>query len=78
MAERYRCVGDRIVTLLDDPWLTRAEAAAYLNVNPSYLEKRKRRGLLPRFSQVGKRIIRYRRSDLDAFLTSGLQDDADE
>ena len=43
------------------------EAAAYLNVQSSTLEQWRWNGRGPRFSKLG-RAVRYRQSDLDAFL----------
>lgn len=52
-----------------EPLLTRREAAAYLQVAPGTLavwDCKKRYDLRP--IKVGRRLVRYRRSDLDRFL----------
>ena len=53
------------------PLLTEAAAARLLGVSPQYLVKWRFLGrpVLP-FVRVGKRMIRYRQSDLDAFIRS--------
>jgi len=43
------------------------EAAIYLNVKPATLEMWRWNGRGPRFVKIG-RSVRYRQSDLDAFL----------
>ncbi|MBJ6751354.1 helix-turn-helix domain-containing protein [Geomonas anaerohicana] len=47
--------------------LTTPEAAAYLKVKPATLEQWRWNGRGPRFAKIG-RSVRYRMSDLDAFL----------
>jgi excisionase family DNA binding protein len=49
------------------PILRTAEAAAFLNVQPSTLEQWRWNGKGPRFVKIG-RSVRYRQSDLDDFL----------
>jgi len=48
------------------------EAAAYLRTSPSTLAKRRLYGTGPRYCRIG-RAIRYRKSDLDDFMASTLQ-----
>ena len=48
------------------PLMSTAEAAAYLRVSKSYLDKRRVYGGGPKFLRFGKRIL-YRKSDLDAW-----------
>ena len=58
-----------------DDWLSRKEAAIYLNkigcpVSVRMLEKRafnNNAGRGPAFTRVGGRVVRYRRGDLDAW-----------
>ncbi|WP_425085181.1 helix-turn-helix transcriptional regulator [Ruegeria profundi] len=54
-------------------YLTAREAAQYTGINESYLAKL-RMGIGdvagPRFIRIGLRSIRYKRSDLDAWMTS--------
>ncbi len=47
--------------------LTPGEAAAYLRVSKSYLDKLRVYGGGPKFVRPGKRKILYRKSDLDAW-----------
>ena len=58
----------------DDPWLTTKEAARYLNCHPNTLEKMRCRGDGPRFYKFGSKAVRYKKSDLDAFLMGGGHD----
>lgn len=48
------------------PWLTQAEAAAYLRVHPDTLRRHANRGQIRRYGE-GKGQ-RYRRTELDRFL----------
>lgn len=48
--------------------MTTAQAAELLQVKPQTLEQWRWRGCGPRFVKVG-RSCRYRRADLDAYLT---------
>lgn len=48
------------------------DAAAYLRTSPSTLAKRRLYGTGPRYCRIG-RAIRYRKSDLDDFMASSLQ-----
>lgn len=48
-------------------WLSTAEAAEYLSLSRSHLNKLRCIGGGPRFS-AATRAIRYRRSDLDAWM----------
>ena len=45
------------------------DAAAYLRTSPLTLAKRRLYGTGPRFCRIG-RAIRYRKSDLDEFMTT--------
>jgi hypothetical protein len=45
------------------------EAAAYLRTSPSTMAKRRLYGTGPRYCRIG-RAIRYRKSDLDDFMTA--------
>lgn len=49
------------------PWLTPADAAAYLSVSTGTLANWRSAGNGPRYKAVG-RLVRYHRDDLDAFL----------
>jgi excisionase family DNA binding protein len=48
--------------------LTTRQAATYLGVSPRTLEDWRFRGGGPVFRKIGRRIVRYQRTDLDAFL----------
>ncbi len=50
--------------------LTPNEAAAYLRVSKSYLDKRRVYGGGPKFLRPGRRKILYRKSDLDLWLAA--------
>jgi excisionase family DNA binding protein len=52
-----------------EAYLTPHEAAEYLRSSPSTLAKLRVYGGGPHFSRMG-RAIRYRRSDLDAYMTA--------
>jgi hypothetical protein len=50
-------------------WFTSAEAAKYLGLSPSDMKSRRCRGTLPiPFLKTGKRGVRYKKEDLDAFI----------
>jgi excisionase family DNA binding protein len=48
-------------------YLTTPQAAAYLGLSESLLEKRRCTGGGPRYSKIGK-AVRYLRDDLDAWM----------
>lgn len=54
----------------DDVFLTPHEVAAYLRVPRTTLYEWLSCGIIPSL-RLGKRIIRIRKSDLDAFVASG-------
>jgi predicted DNA-binding transcriptional regulator AlpA len=56
-----------------DPLLTEAEAAAYVSYRPRTLASWRRTGRGPRFVAVSKTSVRYRRSDLDAWIKSRVR-----
>jgi excisionase family DNA binding protein len=55
----------------DETYYTPEEAAAYLRSSPSTLAKRRLCGDGPAFTRIG-RVIRYRRSDLDGWMSEKL------
>lgn len=55
-------------------WMTTAEAAEYLDVKPGTLEKWRYLEKGPRYYKIGGKRVRYRKSDLDAFLAGGCHD----
>lgn len=56
-----------------DPLLTTKEAANLLGVSQSFLERDRWAGARIPFVRVGSRAVRYRRSDLQAFLESRMR-----
>lgn len=54
-------------------WLTPDQAATYCGMTARGLEDLRYRKLGPIASKVGGRIVRYRRSDLDAWLEAGRE-----
>lgn len=54
----------------DSPWMTEAEAAAYMRFTVAALRSARYEHRGPAFSRVG-RAIRYHRADLDAHLQKG-------
>jgi hypothetical protein len=53
-------------------YLKPPEAAAYLNVSTSPLAKLRVYGGGPKFTKISRAAIRYRRSDLDAYMAERL------
>ena len=53
--------------------LTTRDAAKYLGLKPSCLDNWRWRGDGPQYVQVSTRAIRYRLSDLEAFVTDRLR-----
>lgn len=58
-------------TQSDDPFLDTAQAAEHLNYSKSALEYWRCRGIGSRFYKTAGRV-RYRKSDLDAWMNAGL------
>ena len=52
--------------------LTTKQAADYLGVSVSYLERDRWIGAKVQFVKIGARSVRYRLEDLDAFIESRL------
>lgn len=53
---------------MDSKLLTTAEAAKFLGVSPAFLERDRWAGARIPFIKVGAKAVRYRFSDLEAFL----------
>lgn len=51
--------------------LDESEASAHLNIAVQTLRNWRWRGIGPRYCKLGARAVRYRRSDLDAFVEAG-------
>jgi excisionase family DNA binding protein len=50
--------------------LTTKQAASYLSVSPSFLEKDRWRGARIPFVKIASRSIRYKQQDLDSYVES--------
>ena len=48
--------------------LTTAEAAIYLSMSKAFLERDRWAGARIPFIKIGSRAVRYRKSDLDAYI----------
>lgn len=57
--------------------LKQREAAAYLGVSSSFLEKRRVYGGGPRFAKIGRRVA-YRQVDLDAWVEARMHESTSE
>jgi predicted DNA-binding transcriptional regulator AlpA len=53
--------------------LTELQASTYLNVAVKTLQNYRWLGQGPRFVKLGKRMVRYRLSDLENFVTANLR-----
>jgi excisionase family DNA binding protein len=65
VAHQIQSVGTQLPAIL-----TKRQAAEYVCCTPRYLENQIRAGRLKALKPTGK-LVRIRRSDLDAFLESG-------
>ncbi len=54
------------------PFLTTREAASFLRMRPSTLERWRSAGSGPRYRKFGGRVV-YTRADLEAFADAGLR-----
>lgn len=63
-------VNDSILPDGCDPALDTAQASAYTGLAATYLEKLRCIGGGARFIRYGRRAVRYRKSDLDAWMTA--------
>jgi excisionase family DNA binding protein len=72
MRNRVPSTGDQqtAYAFLASGLLTKKQAAEYLQVTPRYIERAVRSGLLRALKPTSK-LVRIRRSDLDAFLEAG-------
>lgn len=57
----------------DDPLLTEKDAAKYLNYAPRTLAGWRHRGGGPRYISVSRTSVRYRQSDLEAWIAARRQ-----
>lgn len=51
-------------------WLDEVAAAEHLKISPRMLQDGRRDGTGPVFHKAGGRLVRYRLSDLDAFMVA--------
>lgn len=58
--------------VVEDGYLSREEAAAYLRISKAHLAVLACRGGGPVFVKFSKRMVRYRRCDLDEWAASRL------
>jgi excisionase family DNA binding protein len=58
--------------------LSTKQAAAYLNVSASFLEKDRWRGAKIPFVRIANRSIRYRQHDLDKYVESQVMQSTSE
>ena len=56
-----------------DALLSEKQVAALLGVTTRFLQARRLRRLPPRFCKIG-RLVKYRHSDIVAFVSSGLRE----
>jgi hypothetical protein len=56
-----------------DPLVAEAAAAAFLAVSPKTLRKWRIYGCGPAYCKIGRRVVRYRRSDLEAFVHTRMR-----
>lgn len=59
-------------TKLTSPFLTTREAARYLRMRPSTMERWRSSALGPRYRKFGGRVV-YTQEDLEAFANAGLR-----
>ena len=52
---------------------TEVEAAEYVGVSVETMRAWRCRGGGPSFAKIGKRLVRYRRTDLDQFIERGMR-----
>jgi len=62
---------NRALHVQADDMLDEREAAAYLGISASAMRKWRARQCGPKYARLG-RIIRYRQSDMDAFVESRI------
>ncbi|MCP3963421.1 MAG: helix-turn-helix domain-containing protein [bacterium] len=73
LPQRLATVLERLSPAIIDPLLTTEETAAYVGATPRTLEAWRVRGGGPPFVKVSRRMVRYRLSDLAAWVEERLQ-----
>ena len=58
----------------EDRWLTTTEVAKYLNVSESWVRTKARQLQLPAYRLGGRKLIRFRKSEVDHFVTAQRTD----
>lgn len=58
---------------MHNPLLTTQQAATYLSLSKAFLERDRWAGARIPFIKVGSRAVRYRTSDLEAYLESRVR-----
>ena len=58
--------------------LTTAEAATYLSMSKAFLERDRWAGARIPFIKMGSRAVRYRKSDLDAYIDKQVRTSTSE
>lgn len=58
---------------MEDPLLKPAEVAAYLGTSVGSLAQQRYRGQGPRFIKMGAKAVRYRSSDIAAWLAANTR-----
>ena len=61
---------DTIESKSETGWLSPREAGGYLSISTNALERMRRCGGGPRFAKLGRRTVRYRVEDLDAWMAA--------
>jgi predicted DNA-binding transcriptional regulator AlpA len=54
------------------PLLTAEAVAACLSVKPKTLERWRATGAGPRYVRISRKVVRYRRQDVDAFIAERI------
>lgn len=58
---------------LEGALLTTKEAADFLGVTPRFLENRRCIGGGPQYVRISRRVVRYRRADLDRWIQEKIK-----
>jgi excisionase family DNA binding protein len=58
------------MTDVTGPYYSPESAAQYLDIPLSTITDWRQKGVGPRFLRVGRRLVRYTKTDLDAFMAS--------
>ena len=61
-----------VISAMTQELMTRNDAADYLGVTKDTLAQMASRGIGPQFAKLSGRIVRYRRTDIDAWVEEKL------